>query len=135
MPDQCFCHERAIARGLCDKHFQEQRIDPLRKERANSEAIVRQLTVQIEALEAELGHGYAREQLTEKDAIRVHCHKCGKIYPLSQVMNCMDHERNCTGARAHKSKGAGAKAPKAPSVKASRSGVNAQVEDDYDNIG
>lgn len=111
MPNECFCHAQAIASGLCEAHYREQKLAPLIKERNYSQSLVDMMTDQIRSYERELANALNRIALTgderqigrvqfqpigrKSDGVRIFCHKCGKAYPIGQSINCLDHERNC----------------------------------------
>jgi hypothetical protein len=107
MNDRCSydtCPKTSIVRGLCEQHFLIQFVQPLQKERRNSEDVLALLNANIAALVQELYKAkHPNDWQTDRflrrgpngytNTATVFCHKCWKGFDSG--IECLQHEEDC----------------------------------------
>src|SRR5258708_5138040 len=109
MNKQCtydICLKSAVVRGLCEQHFLVQFVQPLQKERRNSEDVLARLNANIAAHVQELYKAKRPNETNDRflrqrpdgaytNTAMVFCHKCWKGFDSG--IECLQHEEDCRG--------------------------------------
>ena len=109
MLDRCSydtCPKASIVRGLCEQHFLMQFVQPLQKERRNSEDVLARLNANIAAHVQELYKAKHPNETSDRflrqrpdgaytNTAMVFCHKCWKGFDSG--IEVIQHEENCNG--------------------------------------
>ena len=123
------CESPPKARGYCEKHFREQYIRPIQKERDNSQSIVDICNSQIRELTSEL-HALEPKPFftgTSDGRVAQMCHKCFRQF--TDGLKLINHEAECVSSLWRgKPKEQTIRTPRPPKV----AKVVVNVSDDFD---
>ena len=114
------CDNDVIARNYCDKHFCEQYMLPLQKERQRLEETLDiinsnllELSKELYAARHPVGEIIGRRIDFKRAGIMVRCHKC--LAEFESGIECLQHEEGCKGYS--RAKRASASLPRQPKIK------------------
>lgn len=127
MIDRCSydtCPKLSLVRGLCEQHFLLQFVQPLQKERRNSEDILALLNANIAAHVQELYKAKHPNETNDRflrqrpdgaytNTAMVFCHKCWKGFDSG--IEVLQHEEDCRGERKLRREASG-RVPKQPTI-------------------